>query len=221
MEISASTIRAYRERLQVSQRDLAEILGVSQGMISLVELGRTRVTAKLSKALRIKSDEGVLKPTFAEFLAGGGVKEPVSETAFPVIRPIPLQTWSPRLDLRKPPDAGVPGRFYLSGLPADARAFQFVPPPDMLSQDSVTAFKPVNYPDLVSGQIVVLQLKADASQSDLAASVAHLGRVIVTRKKASIRVQFESATAGVPVIDVPEDAIEQVIVCVFRGRSAL
>jgi len=220
MEISAATIRAYRERLELSQRDFAELLGVSQGMISLVELGRNPVTRKLLRALRARSEEGVLKPTFAEFLATGGTERPVTETEFEVFRPIPLELWGPRIDLRKPADAGVPGRFYINSLPEGARAYQFVPPPEPLGQDSVAVFRPARFADLLRGQIAIIQFRPHSAPSELSAGVAHLGRIIIARKKRVTTVQFEPSAPNVPVLTLQEDALEAVLVCTFRGRHS-
>lgn len=217
MELSGSTIRAYRLRLGMSQQEFAHALDLSQGLISLVEIGRNNVSRRLLRQLRIKSDEGVLKPTFAEFIETGPPPT-ATESELQVVRPVPLEPWNDRIDLRKPASLGAPGRFFVSGTPASARAYQFVPPPPLLAPDTVAVFQPATLADLARGQIVLVQFRVRQEPRDLVANAAHLGRVIVSPRGRGRIIQFEPALQATPVIDLNEQAVEAVMTCLFQGR---
>jgi transcriptional regulator with XRE-family HTH domain len=218
MEISGMTVKAYREQLQMSQRDFAEALDVSQGLISLVEIGRNPVSRKLLRRLRERSDEGILNPTFGDFLAEGGIEPSAGEAEFQIVRPIPLEPWTARIDLRKPVDAGVAGRFFVPGLPEGARAYVFNPAPRLLEQDNIAVFRPASLADLVRDQIVLVQFKVRQGTKHLPAGVAHLGRAIVVRRGRVPKCQFEPMDMDAQVVDLDGEKMEGVMACFFRGR---
>jgi len=217
-DVSGSTIKAYRERLQLSQRDFAELLGTSQGLISLVELARTPVSRKLVRLLRIKGDEGVLKPSLAAYLGQDGLDDGTDDLKIQVVPPIPLERWGVRIDLRKRADLGARGRIILPRVPDGARAFQFSPPPSVLAPNDVAIFKPARLRDLTDDQIVLVQLHSRGRVKALAAKVAHLGRVIVSRQGRATIHQFEPAVDKVPVIGLNDDNVDVVMSCFFHGR---
>jgi transcriptional regulator with XRE-family HTH domain len=218
MEISGTTVKAYREQLQMSQRDFAETLDVSQGLISLVELGRNPVSRKLLRRLRSKSDEGVLNPTFGDFLAEGGIEPTAGEAEFEIVRPIPLEPWTARVDLRKLPDAGVSGRFFVPGLPEGARAYLFNPAPPLLDQNTVAVFRPATLAELVRDQIILVQFKARQGTKQLPAGVAHLGRAIVVRRGRTAKCQFEPTDPNAQVVALEAERTEAAMICFFRGQ---
>jgi transcriptional regulator with XRE-family HTH domain len=72
VDVPGQLVRAYRERLGLSQAQFAEVLGVSQALISTVELGRGPVSRRMTRALREASESGELRPGFQDFLDGSG-----------------------------------------------------------------------------------------------------------------------------------------------------
>ena len=216
MDISGATVKAYREQLALSQLDLAEAIDVSQTLISAVELGRAAVSRKLLKKLRIAGDEGVLSPTFAEFLEGGGVAPRPEEAEFQVVRPIPLEPWGTRVNLAKPADAGVPDRIWVPGITEEARAFRFTPPPALLAPDSAAIFVPCELGDLAPNQLVLAQFRKGV---DVGVGVgAHMGRALVSRHKRATICQVEFAEFSVPVATLSADELDVLMMCHFRGR---
>lgn len=218
MEISGSTIKAYREHLNLSQRDLAEILGCSQGLISAVELGRTAVSRRLMRLLRIKAEDDSLSPTFAKFLEDGGVERRPEEAELRIARPIPLEVWHLRVNLKKPADVGVLDRIYVPGFPNGTRAFRFAPALPVLAPDTIAVFKPRQLDDLVTNQIVLLQLRSGARLPGFPSGAAHVGRAIVGRRRHAEVRQIESAEQGIPVVELAYGDVDVLMVCSFRGR---
>lgn len=217
-EIPGQVVRAYRERLGVSQAAFAGLLGVSQSLISAVEVGRGPVSRKLTRTLRARSESGVLRPGFQEFLDEGGIERGLLELDFGVARPIPLVLWAPRIDLSKAPDAGAGERVWVPGITDEMRAFRFTPPPSSLAPDTMAVFRPAELADLVREQLVLLQLRGRHAKRPLLAGVGHLGRAVTTRAKGGLHCQFEAATANVPIIDLTERSVAVLLVCAFRGR---
>ncbi len=216
MEISGLTIRAYRQRLGMSQRDFAETLGVSQGVISLMELGRCSVSRKMLKRLRIRSDEDALSLTFSEFLSESGV--PLStEAEFNLVRPISLELWQSRINLLKPADGGVPGRFYVPGVSEGTRAFMFVPAPLLLGENTIAAFRPASFSDLVRNQIIIVQFKPGAAPDGLPVALSHLGRSIVVRRGGTMHCQFEPESSTSLIVNLDETAVDVLMICFFQG----
>ncbi|MEE9296697.1 MAG: helix-turn-helix transcriptional regulator [Phycisphaerae bacterium] len=218
MEISGSTIKAYREHLRLSQRDLAEILGCSQGLISAVELGRAAVSRRLMRLLRTRGEEDLLSPTFAEFLEQGGIERRPEEAEFRVARPIPLEVWHARVNLKKPADAGAPDRIYVPGLPDGTRAFRFAPAPPLLAPDTVAVFRPGQLGDLVTNQVVLLQLRSGAGLPGFPSGTSRIGRAVVARRRRAAVCQIEAAEQNTPVVEVADDHVDVLMVCCFRGR---
>jgi transcriptional regulator with XRE-family HTH domain len=218
VDVPGLIVRAYRERLGLSQAQFADILGVSQALISTVEIGRGPVSRRLTRALREASESGELQPGFQEFLDEGVVEKSVLEVDFGVAQPIPLVPWAPRIDLCKPPAPGVGERFWVPGTTGKMRAFRFTPPPTLLAPDTIAVFRPARFADLGREQVVLLQFQGRHATKRLPAGVGHLGRAITTRATAGVCCQFEAAAANVPIIDVTERALKALFTCSFRGR---
>lgn len=221
MEISGSTIRAYRERLELTQKDFADRLGMSQGLISLIELGRGSVSKRLLKRLQLKSEEGAFKLGFSEFLTTGGMVIQADESEFRAAQPIPLEPWTGRIDLRKPADKGTEGRIYLPGLPEGARAFHFNPSPRFLDPNTIAVFRPTQFIELIRDQVVLIQIKVRHGTKELPASIAHLGRAIVVRRGRRHIHQFEAADPNVQVAVFEDESIEVAMTCCFCGKYCL
>lgn len=217
MEIPGSTIRAYRERLQMTQRDFAKSLGMSQALISLVELGRGPVSKRLLQRLRAKGETGEFKPAFFDYLAEGGVQHATEGPGLDIQDGVVLEPWHSRTDLRKPgcPDGG---RLYLPGLPEGIRAFRFNPPPRILGSDHIAVFRPAKLTDLVRDQVVLVQFKPQHGTKELPAGIAHLGRAVVVRKGRIATYQFEPDDQGCPVVNLEAKAVEVVMSRAFQGR---
>lgn len=218
VEIPGRVIGAFRERLGVSQDALADLIGVSQSLISAVEIGRGPVSRRLLRILRAKSEAGVLNPGFHEFLAEGSVELSLLDVDLGVARPIPLLAWNERLDLLEVPDPGAGERIWVPGLSDDMRGFRFVPAPNPLAPDTVAVFRRSQFRDLKREQIALLQLKAKKGHRGFPAGVGHLGRAVTSRSKGKVIVQFEPTTANVPIIDLTERSVAVLLVCAFRGR---
>lgn len=218
MEIPGSKIRAYRERLQMTQRDFAESMGMSQALISLVELGRGPVSNRLLQRLRAKGDSGEFKPSFFNYLAEEGVGVAAGGSDSQVAGAIPLEPWAARVDLRKPADPDTDSQLYLPGLPAGSRAFRFNPAPRFLEPDTFAVFRLAEFSRLVRDQLVLVQFKQRASPRELPAGIAHLGRAIVTRRGRVIVYQFEAAEPNFQVAELDDRRLEKLMVCFARGR---
>lgn len=216
-EISGHTLRAYREKLQLSQHDLAELLDVTQSTISMVEIGRNTVSRKLLRSIKECGDRGKLTPTFDEFLRGGGLLLSGLETEFNVIGRVPLHVWQDRLNLKQPPDQYA-AWIALPGIPTGARAFQFIPPPSLIAPDTIVIFRPAKFDELVGGHITLVQLGKRQKKQVLKPGIACFGRTILAGRGRTRVVQFEAASADVPVLKLDAGEIDVLMVCCFRGR---
>jgi transcriptional regulator with XRE-family HTH domain len=217
-DIAGPVLRAYRERLQLSQQEFAERLGVSQSLISTVEVGRGPVSRKLLRLLRERGEAGVLRPAFGDYLKEGTVDRGALETDFGVARPIPLEPWTPRINLNKAADPSASERIWVPGVVEGMRAFRFTPAPSTLAPDTVAVFRPASLRELGREQVVVVQLRPKRATRDLVAGAAHLGRAVVTRARGDILFHFEPSVPNAPITALDEKSVEHLMLCVFRGR---
>jgi transcriptional regulator with XRE-family HTH domain len=219
-EVPGQVLRAYRERLQLSQQEFASLLGVSQSLISIVEVGRGPVSRKLLRIMREQGEAGALRPAFGDFLNEGTVDRSVLEPDFGVARPIQLEPWAARINLSKPADPSAAERIWVPGIVSGARAFRFTPSPPAMIPDTVGVFRPVSIRELGREQIVLIQLHSRTRSRELVAGAAHVGRAIITRARGDITFQFEPSTPTAPILELPENAIVHLMLCIFRGRYA-
>lgn len=217
-DIAGQVLRAYRERLQLSQQEFAERLGVSQSLISTVEVGRGPVSRKLLRLLRERGEAGLFRPAFGDYLKEGTVDRGVLETDFGMARPIPLEPWAPRINLNKPADPSASERIWVPGIVDGMRAFRFTPAPSTLDPDTVAVFRPASLRELAREQVVVIQLRPKHGTRDLVAGAAHLGRAVITRARGDILFHFEPTARNAPITALDERSVEHLMLCVFRGR---
>ena len=217
-DISGKTILAFRERLSLNQRDLAAKLGVTQGLISQVEGGRLPVSKKMLRAIWSLSDEGVFEISFDEFLRHGGVNTEFLKAEFGAVAPIPVETWKSRIDLREPPNAAIKDSVWIPGMTNSMRVFRFDEAPPILAPSSLAVFRPVDYSELTSEHIVLLQTRPRPGVKHLESRIGHVGRAIVTRRARMLTCQFERSPIAGPIVDVAEKSIEVLMICHFRGR---
>jgi transcriptional regulator with XRE-family HTH domain len=217
-ELSGSTIKAYREWLQLAQTDFAELVGVSQSLISMVELGQSPVSRRLIQQIRSKCDSGILSPSFDGFLAEGGLGKGPLESEFGIIKSIPLEPWQERINLAKVADDDISDRISLPGLPPETRAFRFNPPPSIIAPDTIAFFRPAAISELTRDQIILVQLRRGQGAKKLRAGVGHIGRTIVSREGRTNQYQFEPADSRAPVIELNKKNVEILMACFFRGR---
>jgi len=217
-DIAGQVLRAYRERLQLSQQEFAERLGVSQSLISTVEVGRGPVSRKMLRLLRERGEAGVLRPSFGDYLKEGTVDRGALETDFGVARPIPLESWAPRINLNKPPASDVAERIWVPGIVEGVRAFRFTPSPSTITPDTVAVFRPTSLRELGREQAVLVQLRPKHGTRELVAGAAHLGRAIITRARGEILCHFEPSAPNAPIVELDERGVEHLMMCVFRGR---
>lgn len=216
--IAGQVLRAYRERLQLSQQEFAKRLGVSQSLISTVEVGHGPVSRKLLRLLRERGETGTLRPAFGDYLKEGALDRGALETDFGVARPIPLEAWAARINLNKPADAGAAERIWVPGIVEGMRAFRFTPAPSTIAPDTVAVFRPTSLRELSREQAMLVQLRPKHATRELVAGAAHLGRAIVTRARGEILCHFEPGAPNAPVVELDERGVEHLMLCIFRGR---
>ncbi len=217
-DIAGQVLRAYRERLQLSQQDFAERLGVSQSLISTVEVGRGPVSRKLLRLLRERGEAGALRPAFGDYLKEGTVDRGALETDFGVARPIPLEAWAARINLNKPADPSAAERIWVPGVVEGVRAFRFTPAPATIAPDTVAVFRPASIRELGREQPVLVQVRPRQATRELVAGAAHLGRAIITRARGEILCHFEASVPNAPIVELEEKGVEHLMLCMFRGR---
>ena len=146
--ISGKTVLAYRERLSLNQRDLAAKLGFTQGLISQVESGHLPLSKKMLRALLAKSEEGVFEIPFEQFLRQGGINTEELKAEFGAVKPVTVEAWNHRLDLREPLCPSGADRLWIPGIRNRMRAFRLDDPPPIVSPDTLVVFRPAEWADL-------------------------------------------------------------------------
>lgn len=217
-DISGKTIRAYRERLSLNQRDLAAKLGFTQGLISQVESGQLPVSKKMLRGLWARSEEGVFEIPFEQFLRYGGVNTQFLKAEFGAVTPIQVETWKPRLDLREPSSPSITDWIWIPGMTNGMRAFRFDDAPPVLTPYSLVVFRPAEWSELAGEQIVLLQTRSKHAPKGLDGGVGYVGRAIVTRQHGKMRCQFERSPIAGPIVEVTARSIDVLMTCHFRGR---
>ncbi len=217
-DVSGKTIREYREWLRISQRDFSAKLGFTQGLISQVELGHGTVSKKLLRRLWDRSDEGVFEAPFERFLRIGGMKTEDLKAEFGAVKPVTVEAWNHRLDLREPPRPSGTDRLWIPGIRNRMRAFRFDDPPPIVSPDTLVVFRPADWADLAQEQMVLVQFRSKYATKELDAGVGHLGRAIVTRRAGRFTCQFERSPIAGPIVNMTEKSVEVLMICHFRGR---
>ncbi len=216
--ISGKTIRAYRERLSLNQRDLAAKLGCTQGLISQVEIGQLPVSKKMLRALWGMSEEGVFEIPFDQFLRHGGVNTEFLKAEFGAVAPIPVETWVSRLDLREPPEPSIKESIWIPSMTNSMRAFRFNEAPPILTPYTLAVFSPADWSELAREQVVLMQMRPRPTVKQLEGRIGHIGRAIVTRHAGRLTCQFERSPSTGPIVSVTEKSVEVLMICHFRGR---
>ena len=217
-DVSGKTIVAYREWLRLNQHDFAARLGVTQGLISQVECGRIPISKKLLRTLWEKSDDDVFEVRFELFLRRGGMKTEELKAEFGAVKPVTVEAWNHRLDLREPPRPSGADRLWIPGIRNRMRAFRFDDPPPIVSPDTLVVFRPADWTDLAQEQMVLVQFRSRYATKELDAGIGHLGRAIVTRRAGRFTCQFERSPIAGPIVNMTEKSVEVLMICHFRGR---
>ena len=84
-------IRAIREQVGLSQKELADAVGIDQSYMSMIESGQrsnpgTRIMARLAQALQVSIDDLAAR---AGYLPPHGEPDPLSEQALRLFRQLP------------------------------------------------------------------------------------------------------------------------------------
>lgn len=217
--ITGSDIRRYRKAVRQTQADFAGTMGISQAALSLIEQGRTAVSAEHVAALKERFVAPRFGPTFAEF-AGGVEREKADHQAAlesPGVRYLTLTVWrwEEGFDLGRTltPDQAA-GVITIEATGAPAIALKMPRKSSQWEAGEIFVFKRCRIEDVRDGEICLVQVRAtrgDSTRTHVA--VAHLAPA-----KRGRALQFEPISPAGPFVPADSDRVLGVLRSVFRGH---
>jgi len=218
--LSGADVRKFRQALGKSQRVFAAELGLSQGMLSLIELGRTPVTDEHLRRLRDSFNEASFRPTFEDFVRELQKSRRLGQ-AMLGYRPgcnaiLTVWRWRDDVDLSvpPPPDDAV-STVSLHVQPDEAIAFQMKGKTQWWEKDEILVFARADREDCRDQDLCLVQLRRPRHKAPQTALA--VARISGGRKERVFQLQPIRGAAA-PVLTPEPDELLALLRCVYRAR---
>lgn len=216
--MTGQDIRRYRRQIGLDQISFAEKIGLSQSGLSLLETGKTSVSAEHLDRLRKAFDKARYKPRFGEFL--GELENERAEgqaaLAAPRGRHLTLTVWSwhEGFDLSRPPSPDqAAGLVTMTTREPRVIALEMPRSTEAWSRGEILVFEECSSDAIRDNDICLVQVRSgDRKPHATLIAMAH-----VSRSTRSQTLQLEPLSPPRPIFEATE-RIVAILRVVYRAR---